>query len=161
MFPAKVQPQIAQVLCFMALFVVGALPVQAQTTTLAEALPVVSQLSGSAGILLPGKAWQNIQIGQTLPVGSQILTSVSGLQLSFLKTKIALSPFCHLIIKGRKAGKESLLLVVQAGQVFLTGNPKQVSILFSDTSEQPQNRLQPQTDNFAQTYRVLSPWMGL
>lgn len=172
MSQGQILRQFSLLLCFVGLFTGVSLPVQAQTKATTEDMPFVSQLSDSAGVLLPGKAWQNVQIGQTLPAGSEIITSVSGLQLSFLKAKITLSPFCHLVINRTGTGKKNLLIVVQAGQIFLTGNTKQVDVNSLGASQPPQTTQQPQTGAFSdhfssprqtltQTYRILSPWMGL
>lgn len=161
MYPGKVLKLLAQVVYFMMLLGGSPLPALAQTKSPAEALPMVTQLSGSAGVLLPGKPWQNIQNGQTLLEGSEIVTSLSGLKLSFLQAKIVLSPFCHLIIKKIDPGKKNLMLLVQTGKVELFGDTKQIHLNFLDTSQQAQITQQPRTSSFAQTYRILSPRMGL
>ena len=128
--------------------------------------PVIVQSSGPAGVLLPGKTWQNIQKGQTLPAGSEVLTSLSGLQLSFSQAHIALSPFCYLTIKRTGADNEKLLFIVQTGQVHVVGDTKlvQVKILEGpqlNQSETASGQHSSPDQTFAQTYRILSPGMGL
>ncbi len=125
----------------------------------------VSQVEGSAGVRLPGKTWQTIQSGDTVPFGSEIITAVSGLKLNFRQSRVRIFPFSHLFLK---LEKDQLLITVVSGKVAFSDKNQQLTkptiILVKGPTETSitSTKFEPifpfDSTSIDQTYRTLSPW---